>query len=119
MQTQGRSAGWGRLWALCAALVMALSLASAPGIEAVKHGPAAILAEADHRAYHAEQGHGHDMRSGHHDSGDHDHVSAAVLVPTGAEVIQSPPAVRLLPDGMVADGTIRDGPRRPPRGMMT
>ena len=113
-----RLAGWGRLWTLCAAIVMALSLAAAPAIEAVKHGPGAMVAEADHRAYHAEHGHSHDMPSGHHDSGDHDHVSAAVLASPGA-AFHAPPTRTLRPEGMVADGTIRDGPRRPPRLMMT
>lgn len=110
-------AGWGRLWSLCAAIVMALSLAAGPAIEAVKHGPGAMVAEADHRAYHSEHGHSHAIPNGHHDSGDHDHVGAAVLVSPGAE-FHAPPMRTLRPDGMVADGTIREGPRRPPRLMM-
>jgi len=114
---QRRWAGWGRLWTLCAAIVMALPLAAAPAIEAVKHGPGAMVAEADHRAYHAEHGHSHAMPGGHHDSGDHDHVSAAVLAPPAA-TFHAPPTRILRPDGMVADGTIREGPRRPPRLMM-
>lgn len=109
-----RLTGWCRLWALCAALGLAFALAAAPAIEAVKHGPAAQAAEADHRAFHAAHGHSHDLPAGHHDSGDHDHVSAAVLAPAGAEV-HSAPARKLHPDAMVANGTIRDGPRRPPR----
>jgi len=111
---QGRFSGWGRLWSLCAAIVMALSLAAAPAMEAVKHGPGAMVAEADHRAFHAEHGHSHDMPSGHHDSGDHDHVSAAVLAAPGNEVHTSPERT-LRPDAMAAAGTIREGPRRPPR----
>lgn len=111
---QRRWAGWGRLWTLCAAIVMALSLAAAPAIEAIKHGPGAMVAEADHLAYHAAHGHSHDMPSGHHDSGDHDHVSAAVLASPGA-TFHAPPMRTLRPDGMVADGMIREGPRRPPR----
>ena len=112
-----RFAGWGRLWSLCAAIVMALSLAASPAIEAVKHGPVAMVAEADHGAYHAEHGHSHDMPSGHHDSGDHDHVSAAVLAPPGAE-FHAPPERSLRPDAILADSPIREGPRRPPRLMM-
>lgn len=111
---QGRFSGWGRLWSLCAAIVMALSMAAAPAIEAVKHGPAALAAEADHRAYHDAHGHSHDMPSGHHDSGDHDHVSAAVLAAAGAGVITAPERTRH-PEAMPAAGTVRDGPRRPPR----
>lgn len=111
---QARVSGWGRLLSLCAAMGMALSLAAAPAIEAVKHGPAAHAAEADHRAFHAENGHSHDMPSGHHDSSDHDHVSAAVLSAPGADV-HIAPARSLRPDTMAAVGTIREGPRRPPR----
>jgi hypothetical protein len=114
---QRRLAGWGRLWSLCAAVVMALSLAAAPAIEAVKHGPGAMVTEADHRVYHAEQGYSHDIPSGHHDSGDHDHVSAVVHASPGA-AFHAPSEQTLRPDGMVADGTIREGPRRPPRLMM-
>lgn len=73
-----------------------------------------MVAEADHRAFHAEHGHSHDMPSGHHDSGDHDHVSGAVLAAPGAEVHNSPERT-LRPDSIAAAGTIRDGQRRPPR----
>lgn len=111
---RARVSGWDWLWSLCAAVVMALSLAAAPAIETVKHGPGAMMAEADHRAYHAAHGHSHEIPSGHHDAGDHDHVSAAVLAAPGAEVHTSPER-KLRPDTMVAVGSIREGPRRPPR----
>ncbi len=114
---QRRWAGWGRLWTLCAAIVMALSLAAAPAIEAIKHGPGAMVAEADHRAYHAEHGHSHDAPSGHHDSGDHDHVSMAILASCGSS-FHTPPKPTLRPEGTVAHGTIREGLRRPPRLIM-
>jgi hypothetical protein len=96
---------------------MALSLAAAPAIEAVKHGPGAMVAEADHLAYHAAHGHSHDMPGGHHDSGDHDHVSAAVLASSGS-TFHAPPMRTLRPDGMAADSMPREGPRRPPRLMI-
>jgi hypothetical protein len=114
---QRRLAEWGRLWSLCAVILMALSLTAAPAIEAVKHGPGAMVAEADLRAYHAENGHSHDMPNGHHESGDHDHVSAAVLAAPEA-AFHAPPQRTLWPDGMSADDPIREGPRRPPRLMM-
>jgi hypothetical protein len=109
------SAAWAGIRALCVSLIVALSLAAAPVAQAVKHGPAAMAAEADHRAYHAEQGRAHDIAgSDHHDPGDHDHVSAALLVSPGADV--HPPLARTLrPVSLDAEGTIRDGPRRPPR----
>jgi hypothetical protein len=93
---------------------VALCLSAAPAIEAVTHGPA-LAAEADHRAYHAEQGHAHEMAaSGHHGSGDHDHVGAALLPAPGDELHPAPERT-LHPGTIVADGMIRDGPRRPPR----
>ena len=107
-----------RLRALCACLIMALSLASAPAILAVKHGPGALAAEADHRAYHAEHGHTHDMPHGHHDSTDHDHFGAAVLAEPGT-ALHPPPDRTRRPDAIATSGTIRDGPRRPPRLTLT
>jgi hypothetical protein len=113
------SVTWAGIRALCVCLIMALSLAVAPAVEALKHGPGAMAAEADHRAYHAEHGHVHDIAgSDHHDSSDHDHVGAALLAAPGAEV-PPPPARTLRPASSAADGTIRDGPRRPPRLTMT
>lgn len=106
---------WRGIRALWAVLCLALSLAIAPTVEAVKHGPGAMAAEADHRAYHAAHSHSHDIAGAdHHDSSDHDHVGAALLAPPGAEV-PPPPERTLRPDALVASGTIRDGPRRPPR----
>lgn len=116
---QAMSAAWARIRALCAFLIVSLSLAVAPAIEAIKHGPGAMAAEADHRAYHAEHGHEHDIAGAdHHDSSDHDHVGAALLASPAAEV-PPPPARTLRPDTLAADGTIRDGPRRPPRLTLT
>jgi hypothetical protein len=108
-------AAWARIKALCACLIMAMSLLAAPAIEAVNHGPGAMAAEADHRAWHAEHGHSHDIAgSDHHDSSDHDHVVAALLAAPGADV-PPPPERTLRPDCLLTSGTIRDGLRRPPR----
>lgn len=115
---QAKSAAWARIRALCACLIVALSLAIAPAIEAVKHGRGAMVAEADHNAFHAEQGHTHEMPNGHHDSTDHDHVGAALLDASGLEVHPAPQRA-LWSETLAADGTIRDGPRRPPRPTMT
>ena len=96
-------------------LCLALLLAFAPAVEAVKHGPGAMVAEADHRAFHADHGHSHDVAGmDHHDSSDHDHVGAALLLSPEAEVPPRPQRT-LHPEAFIADGTIRDGPRRPPR----
>ena len=107
------AAGWRRIRALCATLIVAFSLAAAPAALAMKHGPGALAAEADHRAIHA--GHEHEMpKSDPHDSSDHEHVSAALLAAQEADWHPAPER-SLRPDTMIADGTIRDGPRRPPR----
>lgn len=112
---QARRPAWRGIRTLWAALCLALSLAFAPAIEAVKHGPGALAAEADHRAYHAGHGHLHDIAGAdHHDSSDHDHVGAALFASQGADV-PLPPERTLRPEPLSADGTIRDGPRRPPR----
>lgn len=116
---QAMSAAWARIRALCACLIVSLSLAAAPATLAVKHGPGAMAAEADHRAYHAEHGHELDIAGAdHHDSSDHDHGGAALLATPAAEV-PPPPARTLRPKALAADGTIREGPRRPPRLTLT
>ncbi len=82
---------WRGVRALWAVLCLALSLAVAPSVEAVKHGPGAMAGESDHRAYHAEHGHAHDIAGAdHHDSSDHDHVGAALLAPPGRKFPRHP-----------------------------
>jgi hypothetical protein len=106
---------WARIGALCAVLAVALALALAPAVEAATHGPGALAAEADHRAHHAEHGPAHDLSGpGPHDAGDHDHVPAvlAFASPAGPDL---PPDRALGAAGPAREGTIRDGPRRPPR----
>ncbi len=104
----------GRLRALGATLVMVLALAMGPAVEAAKHGPAALVAEAEHSAFHAGHGHLHDLAAGYHESGDHDHIATVLLAAAGAE-FHPVPARTSRPEGVAADGMIRDGPRRPPR----
>lgn len=109
------AAGWQKFRAHCATLIAVLALTSAPTALAVKHGPGALAAEADQRATHAKHGHVHEQpMSDHHDSTDHEHVGAAVLGPMGTEFHPAPDRT-LRPVSRTPDGTIRDGPRRPPR----
>jgi hypothetical protein len=116
---QAMAACWHRFKPLCATLIVALALSAAPAALAVKNGAGALTAEADHRAFHAEQGDVHAMAtSDHHDSTDHDNVGAALHAASGAELHPAPERT-LRPDTMAADGTIRDGPRRPPRLTVT
>ena len=112
---RARRPAWRGISTLWAVLWLALALAAAPAVEAVKHGPAVMVAEADHRACHAEYGHSHDIAGAdHHDPSENDHVGAALLASPGAEM-PPPPERTLRPNALVADETIRDGPRRPPR----
>lgn len=51
---------------------------------ALTHGPGQLAMEADHAAWHAEQGgHWHATDHDHHDAADHDH-SPTVILPAGA-----------------------------------
>jgi hypothetical protein len=115
MKMRGRSAAWARIMALCSGVTFAFALTVAPVTLAVTHGPGAMAAEADHRAYHAEHGHSHEIAGpDHHDPSDHDHVGAALFASPDADV-PPPPERTLRPEVLAADGMIRDGPRRPPR----
>lgn len=99
-------------WAI---LCLAILLAVAPAVEAVRHGPVALSSEAEHRADHAELGLSQDMAGPDQpDASDHDQVGVALLASAGVEV-PPPPERRLRPASHAADGTARDGPRRPPR----
>ena len=96
-------------------LLLVAALACAPVIEAIKHGPGVMAAEADHRALPATHGHGHDIGRLHRpEFGDHDHVTVALPTDTGTEFLaKSPQTWTILASD--TNGTIRDGPRRPPR----
>jgi hypothetical protein len=92
-----------------------LALALVPVMQAVTHGPAAFLAEADHAAYHAEQGDLWQLDDdAHHDAIDHDHSTSVILL--AADHAEPPPSlqVRSLRHVSLA-GIAEDGLRRPPR----
>jgi|GEM_PF-891151 len=98
-----------------AACVLLLSLGFAPVTDAMTHGPGTVVAEADHAAWHMEQGHhGHGHGHGHHDSADHDHSTSVILPTPLAETHIAPPTIWLT-KGLRRTGITRDGPRRPPR----
>jgi len=108
------AAAWQGIRALCVTLVLALSLTVSPAIEAAKHGPGTLVAEAAHMAHHAGPGHDHAHSAAKHDSADHDHVTTAILPHPAPEVFPAP--ARHLPPGAIhADDRTREGPRRPPR----
>lgn len=98
-----------------AAFVLSLALAVTPLVSALTHGPGQLAMEADHAAWHAEQGeHWHATDHDHHDAADHDHT-ATVILPAGGDM-QPPPKTDIWAwQGYPLSGTIRDGPRRPPR----
>ena len=98
-----------------AAFVLFGALSFAPVFSALTHGPGQLAMEADHAALHVEQGgHWHPTDHDHHDAADHDH-SPTVLLPVEGE-LQPPTATEswTAQAGRLS-GTIRDGPRRPPR----
>lgn len=94
-----------------------LALALVPMLQAATHGPA-IFAEADHAAYHPEQGDlwqaGDDTP---HDAIDHDHWTSVILPAADDAAPPTGQKVRSLRHVNLAgiDGT---GLRRPPRGQV-
>ncbi|MFN5997935.1 MAG: hypothetical protein ACK47C_12140 [Paracoccaceae bacterium] len=101
---------WSILRALTLALVLALTLA--PAVEAVHHGPGTLAAEADPDAHSGDLDHHHP--EAHHDASDHDHVSVALLIDSGADD-HTDPARQDLSGSVGAASSPPDGPRRPPR----
>lgn len=104
-----------RLFRPMAVLMLLLSLAFALVTDAVAHGPGTLAAEADHAAWHADKGEiwqaeGHT----HHDSTDHDHTMAVILVSQVTSVLDLGTAIEPH-DLPTLTGAIHDGPRRPPR----
>jgi hypothetical protein len=93
-----------------------LTLALVPMLQAVTHGPAAVLAEADHAAYHAELGDLWQVDDDtHHDAIDHDH-STNVILPAADDPAPPPGQnLRSLRHFSLA-GIAGNGLRRPPRG---
>jgi len=88
-------------------LMLLLSLGAAPLTDALTHGPGALAAEADHAAWQVA---GHL----HHDSTDHDHSTAIILISFETALLIVPTTAR--PSDLPSlSGAIRDGPRRPPR----
>ncbi|MDO8885104.1 MAG: hypothetical protein U0934_08545 [Pseudotabrizicola sp.] len=98
-----------------AALLLLLSLGSAPVMDALTHGPGTLAAEADHAAWHAEKGEVWQADSHqHHDGTDHDHAWSVILAGQDTEIFDLRTAAEF-DDLPVLSGAIRDGPRRPPR----
>lgn len=98
-----------------AAFLLTIALCLAPIVSAITHGPGQAAMEADHAAWHAEQGeHWHATDHGHHDSADHDH-SPTVILPAAGDLDPPPPAGIRTAQATDTNGIIRDGPRRPPR----
>ena len=100
---------------MLAACLLLLSLCTAPVTDAVTHGPGALVAEADHAAWHAERGEtSHAENHPHHDATDHDHSSSVILSSTDGQLFDLRSVVELtsVPAPLPA---VDDGPRRPPR----
>ena len=100
-----------------ATLVLALALFLAPFLSALTHGPGQLTMEADHATWHAEQGeHWEATDHDHHSAADHDHTPNVIL-PTLAAIEHHPLTEAWPPQTSQLSGIIRDGPRRPPRGI--
>jgi ABC-type Zn2+ transport system substrate-binding protein/surface adhesin len=113
------TAVWAGLWRALALVALFVALTLTPAVEAVKHGPGVLAAEADHRAFHAENGDPHEHAGdGHHDAADHDHTVAIILAEPGLTDYPLPHRV-LTPEATSAASAIREGPRRPPRSDVT
>ena len=97
-------------------LALLLALALAPAVEAAHHGPAALVAEADHHAHPSGPDHHHP--EGQHDANDHDHISVVLLAGHGSEVHANPDR-QALSGPVVAGSSSPDNPKRPPRPTMT
>ena len=90
-----------------AACVLFLALAMATPFSPLTHGPGQLAMEADHAMWHAEQ-------SEHWHATDHDHSQTVILPAVGD--LQPPLRTEIwTAQGNPLSGTIRDGPRRPPR----
>lgn len=112
---KGQMSGKRGKFAWITALVLTLSLAFAPIFSAVTHGPGQLAMEADHAAWHAEQGEHSDATDhDHHSVADHDHTPSVILPTAGA--IEHHPATELwVALASQLSSITRDGPRRPPR----
>ena len=98
-----------------AALLLLLSLGSAPVVDALTHGPGTLVAEADHAAWHAEKGEVWQADSHqHHDGTDHDHAWSVILARQATQIFDMRMAAEF-DDLPVLSCAIREGPRRPPR----
>jgi hypothetical protein len=101
--------------AMLAAFVLLLALVIAPLFSSLTHGPGKAAMEADHAAWHAEQGeHWQATDHGHHDSADHDHSPTVILLAGGDLEPHAPKALWTI-SSRQASGISHDGPRRPPR----
>ena len=112
---KGQMSGKRAIFAWVTALALTLALVFAPLFSALTHGPGQLAMEADHAAWHAEQGeHWQATDHDHHSSADHDHTQSVIL-PTSAALEHHPGAELWSTQASQLSGIIRDGPRRPPR----
>lgn len=100
-------------------LVIVLALCLAPAFDAVKHGPAAMIAEADHTAFHQSQQGSPDIAAAHnhHSVYDHDHVPAVIL-PQSKQQLISLPSRHIGGDGQFLALIMAEALRRPPRARL-
>ncbi len=92
------------------AVLLLFALSVSPIVDAVKHGPAAYVAEMEHNADHAR----HPATHQHHNINDHDHTAVVILPATLAQPVQFAGNFDLPAPAHVSDMRPQL-PRRPPR----
>jgi hypothetical protein len=97
-------------------IVLALVLSIAPFVDALKHGPAAIIAEAGHGVLHQTLQNGPDLSPthDHHSGSDHDHVPSVIL-PQSKQPPSWLQARHIGADGQLCALIMAAALRRPPR----
>jgi hypothetical protein len=98
------------------AIVLALVLSLAHFVDALKHGPAAIVAQADHSVFHQTQQSSPDLSPthDHHSVSDHDHVPIVILLVSKQQQIW-PQARHIAAEGQLSALIMAEALRRPPR----
>ncbi len=104
----------GTFMALSACLILALTLGFATVGDRMTQDPGRWIAANDNCDPCTKQGHLHPITLGHLDACDNDRSGIVLLAAKGAKPVLLAESV-LQPDFLAAEGTIRDGPRRPPR----
>jgi hypothetical protein len=97
-------------------IFLALVISIAHFVDALKHGPAAFIAQANHSVLHQTQHNSPDLQPmhDHHSVSDHDHVPIVIL-PQSKQPQIWPQARHIGADGQLSALIMAEALRRPPR----